>query len=102
MTRSGRELVGRNPSAARSAAWSIQTHVGGSTPPTFLAQAIDDPVSPVDNSLIMLAALRKAAVKCEAHLFETGGHGWGLGAPGSEVAAWPGLFLRFADTLPSH
>ncbi len=95
VTRSGRELVGRHPSAAQSAAWSVQTHVGAGAPPTFLAQALDDPVSPVDNSLIMLAALRKAGVPCEAHLFETGGHGWGLGAPGSEVAAWAGLFQRF-------
>ncbi len=102
VTRSGRELIGRDPSAAQSAAWSVQTHVDASTPPTFLAQAIDDPVSPVDNSLVMLAALRKAGVACEAHLFRTGGHGWGLGAPGSEVAAWPGLFERFIATLPSH
>ena len=57
--------------------------------PVFLAQALDDPVAPVDNSLLMFAALRRAQVPVALHLFQRGGHGWGLGKAGSEPAAWP-------------
>ena len=62
----------------------------------FLAQAADDPVCPVDNSLMMFAALRTARIPTEMHIFQSGGHGWGLGRPGSEVHAWPELFIRWA------
>ncbi len=101
VTRSGRELIGRDPTPAESASWSVQTHVDGMTPPTFLAQAADDPIAPIDNSLVMFAALRTADVPREMHIFEQGGHGWGIGKPGSEVAAWPSLFWRFIATRSS-
>ena len=38
------------------------------TPPTFLLQAEDDPVDPVENSLVYYSALRKAGVPAEIHL----------------------------------
>lgn len=95
-THARRELLGPRPTAAASAALSVETLVTPAAPPTFLAQAVDDPVSPVDNSLRMFAALREARVASALHLFTAGGHGWGLGPPGSEVAAWPGLFKAWA------
>ena len=66
------------------------------SPPTFLAQAEDDPVSPIENSLMMFKALRSAGVDAELHVFRTGGHGWGLGKSGTDVAAWPVLFTAWA------
>jgi hypothetical protein len=55
-------------------------------------------VVPIENSLGYLAALRAAKVPAEAHLFEVGGHGFGLrGTVGKPVAAWPDLFLAWAD-----
>jgi acetyl esterase/lipase len=92
-TRSSREL-GRQPDAAE--AYSVQRHVGRDTPPTFLAQAADDPVASVDNSLMMFTALREQGVPAELHVFEAGGHGWGIGRPGSLVGAWPELFASWA------
>ena len=95
-THSRREIIGTHPSAAESEAYSVERHVGADTPPMFLAQAADDPVSPVDNSLTMFAALRAARIPAEMHIFQSGGHGWGLGRPGTEVDAWPELFVRWA------
>jgi acetyl esterase/lipase len=43
----------------------------------------------------MFTALRKAKIPAEMHLFERGGHGFGLGPPGTPVAAWPNLFLAW-------
>jgi acetyl esterase/lipase len=53
-------------------------HVTSQTPPTFLVQAEDDPVDPVENSLVYYAALRKADVPAEIHVYAKGGYAFGL------------------------
>jgi acetyl esterase/lipase len=93
----GREIVGRHPSEAESEAYSVERHVDEHAPPMFLAQAADDPISPVDNSLMMFGALRAAHIPAELHIFQSGGHGWGLGRPGTEVHSWPDLFANWAQ-----
>jgi dipeptidyl aminopeptidase/acylaminoacyl peptidase len=77
------------------AAFSVEEHVDAATPPVFLAHALDDPIADPGHSLAMFQAMRAAHRPVELHLFQTGGHSWGMGAPGSEVAAWPGLFLAW-------
>ena len=91
-----RELIGTHPSASEREAYSVERHVGADTPPTFLAQAADDPVCPVENSLMMFAALRTAHIPTEMHIFQSGGHGWAVGRAGTEAHAWPELFVRWA------
>jgi acetyl esterase/lipase len=91
-------LLGPDPTPAAEAAYSPQRHVDGSTPPTFLVHAADDPGVPVENSLNYLAALRVAKVGAEAHIFEEGGHGFGIYlARGKPAQAWPDLFLTWAQ-----
>lgn len=85
-------IVGNNATDAESAALSVNVQVNSNTPRVFLAQSLDDPIAPVDNSLLMLNAMRSARVPAELHVFQTGAHGWGLGAPNSEVHVWPALF----------
>jgi acetyl esterase/lipase len=62
--------------------------ITGETPPTFLVQAEDDGVR-VENSLFYYAALRKAKVPAEMHLYPSGGHGYGLRPSANLVATWP-------------
>ncbi|MGY2051642.1 alpha/beta hydrolase [Methylobacterium sp. JK268] len=95
-TSSRRVLVGESPTRFSTNSYSVELHVRPQSPPTFLAQAADDPVAVVDNSLLMYGALRAADVPAEMHLFERGGHGFALGVPGTPAAAWPGLFLTWA------
>lgn len=90
------QLLGPNPTAERMRAYSLDQDVSAETPTVFLAHAIDDPAVPVDNSLAMLAALRARRIPAECHLFENGGHGFGLVAPPAAPAPWPDLFLQFA------
>lgn len=61
------------------------------TPPTFLLQAEDDPIDPVENSLVYYAALKKAGVRAEMHLFVNGGHAFGLRRTESPITRWPQL-----------
>jgi acetyl esterase/lipase len=63
--------------------------VSSHTPPTFLLQAEDDPVDPVENSLVYYAALRKAGVSAEMHLHVKGGHAFGLRRTESPITGWP-------------
>ena len=48
------------------------------TPPTFIFQANDDKTVPSENSLDLTKALKQAGVKTELHLYQAGGHGFGL------------------------
>jgi len=92
-------LIGNDASPALEAAHSPDRNVPADAPPTFLVHAEDDKTVPVENSLLLRAALRAKGVAVETHLFTEGGHGFGLNrAVGKPVLAWPGLFLAWAAT----
>jgi acetyl esterase/lipase len=59
------------------------------TPPTFIAMAADDPVH-VENAFYYGIELKKAKVPVEVHIYENGGHGYGL-RPRTDlpVTSWP-------------
>lgn len=65
-----------------------EIRVSDRTPPTFLAHANDDPVSP-ENSAAFYLALRKAKVPAELHIYGTGGHGFGMRKIPHPAAEWP-------------
>jgi acetyl esterase/lipase len=72
--------------------------VTANTPPTFLLQAEDDPVR-VENSLLYYAALKKAKVPAEMHLFAKGGHGYGLRHTELPVTDWPKLAEQWMHSI---
>jgi acetyl esterase/lipase len=58
-------------------------------PPMFLVHAFDDNVS-VQNSLHVAAELKKAGGSAELHVYDTGGHGYGLRYVADQpVTTWP-------------
>lgn len=94
---SRKQLLGVNPTPEQIALYSPEKQVGADLPPVFLLHAADDPSVPVENSLAMFTALKAKAIPTEMHVFEEGGHGFGLRfVTGKPVAAWPGLFETFA------
>jgi acetyl esterase/lipase len=82
-------LLGKGASEALIEAYSVDRRLAHGAPPLFLAHAEDDKAVPVENSLLMARAAAKARVSCEIVLVPEGGHGFGLGKPGSEAATWP-------------
>lgn len=93
------QLLGVDPTPALEAAHSPDSNVRATTPPCFLVHAEDDATVPVENSLALRAALKRAGVPVETHLFTEGGHGFGIrGAAGKPAAIWPDLFARWAKT----
>jgi acetyl esterase/lipase len=78
--------------------------VSRETPPTFLVQAQDDDTDGVHQSLVYYAALAKAHVPAEMHLFAQGGHAFGLRRTGLPIAGWPlqaEAWLRTIGMLPN-
>ena len=58
-------------------------------PPMFLVHAFDDNVS-VQNSLHVATELKKAGGSAELHVYDTGGHGYGLRYVAEQpVTTWP-------------
>ncbi|GGD40811.1 alpha/beta hydrolase [Aureimonas glaciei] len=101
-----RALLGDNPGRRESEAFSVERHVDAGTPPVFLAHSADDPLAPIDHSLMMFNALRTTGIPAALHVFSQGGHGWGMGRAGTETAAWPGLLAAWlgemAEGAPVH
>jgi len=77
-------LIGKHPSADVVELYSNEKQITPNTPPTFLVHAGDDNVVPVQNSLMFYNELLKNKVKSEMHIFQEGGHGFGLNNPKSK------------------
>ncbi|MDP3801159.1 alpha/beta hydrolase [Brevundimonas sp.] len=91
------ELLGPAPTPQAIDRYSLERMDWTGRPPTFLLHAIDDGAVPVENSLLLLATLRAAGIPAEAHLFQEGGHGFGVRLiQGRPAAAWPRLVLAWA------
>jgi acetyl esterase/lipase len=84
-------LLGQEITLERIDHLSPEKHITADTPPAFLFHTVADPGVDVENSLLYAAALRKAKVPFEMHLFERGHHGVGLATNDPVLSAWPKL-----------
>ena len=57
---------------------SLDEKVDANTPPTFIVAAREDGCAPIENSLAYAAALDKAGVPFEMHIYERGYHGFSV------------------------
>lgn len=76
-------LVDRDESTLRD-----YIKVNDKSPPMFFVHAFDDPVSPL-HSLALASALKQAGGSAELHIYEGGGHGYGLRRTDAPVTGWP-------------
>jgi acetyl esterase/lipase len=69
--------------------------IDAGTPPMFIAQASNDPASLPQSAAALYLALLEAKVPAELHIYEAGGHGFGMqkrdNAPGT--SDWPNRAL---------
>lgn len=71
-------LIGKDAPQNLIDLYSNEKQVTPESPPTFIVHAEDDKTVPVENSLMFYEALLKNKVKAEMHLYQAGGHGFGL------------------------
>jgi acetyl esterase/lipase len=79
---------GQNSDAESGSFVPFYKLVDKNTPPTFIVHASDDRTVPVKESIDFYTALKRAGVPCELHVFEKGGHGFGLGDDRGPVKDW--------------
>ncbi len=72
-------LLGLNPSKQQIASFSNELQVNKETSPTFIVHATNDSSVPVENSLRYYKALLQHNVPAAMHIYQSGGHGFGLG-----------------------
>jgi acetyl esterase/lipase len=68
-------------------------------PPLFIAATQDDPAVPVSESVAIFSAWTTADLPAELHLYERGGHGFGMVPRHQTVDNWTGAFEAW---LKSH
>ena len=88
---SRKNLLGENPSPELIKLLSNEQQVTEQSPPTFIFFTEDDKGVPLENGLLYAAALRKAKVPYEMHVYETGRHGVGLAKDNPWLRTWPSL-----------
>jgi len=69
------------------------------TPPTFLAQAEDDPVDNFNNSVLYFIARKNAGVPVEYHVYPHGGYAFGLRPTMFPITGWPRLVETWLKTI---
>jgi len=88
---SRRNLIGAEAAPELVRLMSNETWVSPETPPTFLVHSTDDKAVPVENSLLFYEALKRNGVRAEMHVFEHGGHGFGLAPRDPVLSAWTAM-----------
>lgn len=90
-------LLGTAPSAEALSKYDLSNAPNPEGPPVFLLHTLDDGAVPVENSLQLVAAYRRANVPAVIHVFDEGGHGFGMrGIEDTPLAAWPSLVIDWA------
>lgn len=88
---SRKNLVGEKLGSAWEDFYSTEKQVNAATPPAFLVHSWDDKGVVPENSIRYARALKSMGTKVELHLFEKGGHGYGMGNKEvhGNAATWP-------------
>jgi len=92
---SRKNLIGENPSDKAVKSFSNELQVNEKTPPAFMVHSADDQTVPVKNSIVYYEQLVKYKIPSELHIFQKGGHGYGLGGSKDTQSAWPGLCINW-------
>ena len=86
---SRKNLLGENPSDEEVMLFSNENHVTPNTPPTLLVHASDDKAVVVENSVTYFSALQANGVPSAMHIWEKGGHGFGMQGGEGTIKSWP-------------
>ncbi|MDB4915430.1 MAG: alpha/beta hydrolase [Gemmatimonadetes bacterium] len=96
-------LLGEHPDDAMIRLLSNELQITRDTPPTFIVHSSDDRTVPVQNSIMFYEALHAAGVVAEMHIFEYGGHGFGLAPTDPVLGSWTTLcesWMRRHGVIP--
>lgn len=88
---------------------SIEKRVDKDTPPAFIWHTCEDKTVPLENSLLMVEALRKQEIPFDYHVYAKGTHGLGLGTRETatknmghyepQVSSWTECFKQWMGVM---
>lgn len=101
--RSRRGLLGEGKSISKEMkdSLSLERHVRGDMPPTFLMNCVDDPIVKYRNSELLDSAMTAKGVNHTYVQFKTGGHGFGATPEKTtpEAIVWKDLFIKWLNSI---
>ncbi|MDP4223419.1 MAG: family 20 glycosylhydrolase [Bacteroidota bacterium] len=92
-------LIGTSPSEELIKHFSNELQITPETPPAFLVHSADDKAVPVMNSIRYFEGLQKNNIPAEIHIFQKGGHGYGLAPQGGTESSWPSLCMKWLKAM---
>lgn len=92
-------LIGLKPAEDQVKRFSNEVQITPDTPPAFLVHSADDKAVPVMNSIGYFRGLQKNNIPVELHVFQKGGHGYGLSSNGGTESSWPDLCIRWLKAM---
>jgi acetyl esterase/lipase len=100
-------LLGEKPGPDLLKLLSLENQISAGIPPVFLWHTYTDQSVPVENSLLLAGALRRAGIPLEMHIFPEGKHGLSLAVEETKAgdnanvnlhtAQWFGLCLNWLN-----
>lgn len=88
-------LIGKKPAPELIKRFSNEQQVNAKTPRAFLVHSMDDNTVPVRNSIEYYNRLVSFKIPSELHIFQKGGHGYGMSVGNGTQAAWPALCISW-------
>jgi acetyl esterase/lipase len=90
-------LLGDSPSPELVKHYSNELQVNSETPPAFMVHSLDDGAVPVQNSINYALAMHKSNIPCELHIYQSGGHGYGMGKTTNTESTWTGSCYKWLE-----
>jgi acetyl esterase/lipase len=94
---SQQNLLGMAPTPELLKHFSNELQVTSKTPMAFMVHSIDDGAVPIQNSIRYAMAMKEHGIPCELHIYEHGGHGYGLALWGGTHSGWPEACRKWLD-----
>jgi len=92
-------LIGKDADEKTGDYLTTSNRVDKNTPPTFIIYSTDDDVVMVENGIEFYNALHKNNVPATIHIYDHGGHGYGMATKDPVVGTWPKLSVDWIRSL---
>jgi acetyl esterase/lipase len=92
-------LIGETNNWEHARPYANELHVTADTPPAFFVLADNDRSVDPRNSVNFYLAMKDFQIPAEMHIFQEGGHGFGLQRNHLPVDQWPDLFYNWLKAI---
>lgn len=92
-------LLGQNPDDNLVDSLSTHRRVDDHTPPVFIVFSHDDNVVPPQNGVLFYQALKERNIPASLHIYDHGGHGYGMAPNDPVLNTWPSLSVEWLKRL---